>query len=290
MPLPDRPRSPYRSSDQRWAEAFLHGQIPTGPRAYRHPLDRGDGFIDRWRPSPDRYVTHYNHRRSNWQGDRHTRRENDLGLADPESLFVQEHQSEEQILAEGFVLQQREMRKRAEREQELEEHRQLSQGLIAHHQNRVWARKNINDLPAPDSKSPRSTDEPEVKEEPSDDLIPVHSYGASYPPQEQCKATLPTTSTPAKETKRDSDSTNNATLPPILSGDSAPLPSTPSPLKGGKKRCTCPIGFNCEAKENGLVDCRTLVTEHKWRDWEKKFRENFEAMYVSSPFILIVQI
>ena len=42
----------------------------------------------------------------------------------------------------------------------------------------------------------------------------------------------------------------------------------------GNEGCTCPIGFECGAKKDNEIDCRTLTSGKVWRDWIKMDQKN----------------
>jgi hypothetical protein len=53
-----------------------------------------------------------------------------------------------------------------------------------------------------------------------------------------------------------------------------PRPPSPLPPSAGRLTpdCACPTSLDCPARENALIDCRTLVLDYK--KWEIREREN----------------
>ena len=90
---------------------------------------------------------------------------------------------------------------------------------------------------------------------------------------------------PMEDSKNDSDFTN------LLVGKYDDPKDGPGPPPGDSKDpvqvpqgCICPIGFECEAKGNDLIDCRDLVLEYEWRNWRRHFDENYQPRYTLSPW------
>ncbi|KEF62249.1 uncharacterized protein A1O9_00221 [Exophiala aquamarina CBS 119918] len=86
-------------------------------------------------------------------------------------------------------------------------------------------------------------------------------------------------SSDGKQTGRPTDVSSPADVEHGPSPHSHPNPnSTPGPDKSNRPRCTCPVGRNCEAKTNELVDCRTLVLETKaWDNWISERKEFLQS-------------
>jgi len=83
-------------------------------------------------------------------------------------------------------------------------------------------------------------------------------------------------------TSREQSGTLGPNSPPESEHEPTP-PSNPRRKETRKTddspRCTCPIGRNCEAKTNELIDCRTLVRDTKgYNNWLVKRNEYFQSM------------
>lgn len=75
------------------------------------------------------------------------------------------------------------------------------------------------------------------------------------------------------------DGTEDSISPPDIEHEPSP-DSDPSPNLGDSEKpgCICPIGHECEAKTNELIDCRTLVLEKGWGKWLKNQDKPYPSM------------
>ena len=289
MSIPRAPRSPSRPQDPRWVDMPGLGRIPAAPRAYGRFEGRDRRFVNRWRPGPGRYERLSGFARSeqqehNWYGERH--HSDDAGWRDwrrdtdhtaPDS-FLPEHLNPAQFLAEGYARRQRELRHEAERplgRTEYEFHR--------HFRNPVWVRPDSNASREITSNIQVSDDRSQIKNEPAEDgkfLEPKIEMSSCQDSQHESSESR----LPMEDSKNDSDFTN------LSVGKYDDPKDGPGPPPGDSKDpvqvpqgCFCPIGFECEAKGNDLIDCRDLVLEYEWRNWRRHFDENYQPRYTFCP-------
>ena len=240
-PLPFRTRN-----DHRWIDHPELGRVPSAPRSHRHnstSSDRGHATRKRtlarderrnlyWEPYPrDRR----DQSRRQGEGDlplRHHRISIDEGASE---LFVPDNRSFLQRLNDGYIERQQQLRDQALREAGA----RAEQDDQRPTQNPERVRRGENE-------NTSSEDEVQIKQESADD-------------QSVC---LPDTEISGRDIR-----THSPLRPQRFDKETSKRPPDEQSVANGiRETCYCPVGFECQAKADGNIDCRTLVTEHSW-DW-----------------------
>lgn len=148
-----------------------------------------------------------------------------------------------QFLAEAFARRERELRQQGQRQQEINGHRRREDTT------RYLSR---NDFSSSDEHRPSRHDSP------------------SSPPEEAPHIKREPFDKPSPQEWSNVRSESQLAMEPTSS-------STLLPSDLGI--CICPIGFECKVKHSGLIDCRTLVQEKQWKNWRRRFREEYNSGY-----------
>ena len=264
------PPTPSENRRGRFTRLEGIGMVPSRPRSYRHhdiyrPSPHTHDVPSRLRSTPgeteERSSTRYPSRSSSSSTGLGSLREQWPG--DPFRSNVPDYQFPTQYLMAGFARRQTILQEQGARQQVHGQHRRRETAPHIDHTNHAPLALQQNESAGENEQdTQRFSIKREVSETSDGEAVlkSVHEYF------------LPTK---LHDNMSDSDKEPGVPEIPVVEDQLPPEPPRPPsrlPHFAGRLApdCLCPISLECPARENTLIDCRTLVLDYK--KWEIRER------------------